>query len=287
MDRFRTFHLPLLLPALLMLAALLCLPAAANAGTLRRPPPAVELDVIDRHSGAILPQHRHAGHTWLPGEPGHAYALRLRNTRPQRLLVVLSVDGINAIDGRTADVRQAGYVLEPWQTLEVAGWRKSLDAVAQFVFVDPGASYAARTGRPDNLGVIGIAVFAERAPYGGIARVATSGDARRERAAAPAPVSAQAGMEAEDAARPEAGGYSQRTLPSTRLGTGHGSIEHAPALQARFQREAGPLQVTELRYESRRGLLARGIRLDHGHPLADAPRAFPGGFVPDPPDWRD
>ncbi|KAF1699431.1 hypothetical protein CSC62_00555 [Pseudoxanthomonas jiangsuensis] len=286
MQPLRLSSRAVLLPTLLVLASLLCLPAA-RAGTLRRPAPAVELDVVDRHSGTVLPQYRHAGRTWLPGEPGHAYALRLRNTRPQRLLVVLSVDGINAIDGRTADVHQAGYVLEPWQTLEVAGWRKSLDAVAQFMFVDPGASYAARTGRPDNLGVIGIAVFAERAPHGGIARVATSGDAPRERAAAPAPVSAQAGMEAEDAVRPEAGGYSQRTLPSTRLGTGHGSIEHAPALQARFQREAGPLQVTELRYESRLGLLARGIRLDHGHPLADAPRAFPGGFVPDPPDWRD
>ena len=286
MDRFRTFHFPLLLPALLVLAALLWLPAAANAGTLRRPPPAVELDVVDRHSGAILPQYRHAGRTWLPGEPGHAYALRLRNTRPQRLLVVLSVDGINAIDGRTADVRQAGYVLEPWQTLEVAGWRKSLDAVAQFVFVDPGASYAARTGRPDNLGVIGIAVFAERAPHGGIARVASPG-AAREREAAPAPVSAQAGMEAADAASPQAGAYLRRAEPAARLGTGHGSIEHAPALQARFQRDTGPLQVTELRYETRRGLLARGIRLDRDRPLADAPRAFPGSFVPDPPDWRD
>ena len=47
---------------------------------------------------------------------------------------MLSVDGVNAVTGQTASPSQGGYVLEPWETAEIAGWRKSLDDIAQFVF---------------------------------------------------------------------------------------------------------------------------------------------------------
>lgn len=271
-----------LLPALLMLALLCHLPAPATAGRLRPPAPLVELEVVDRDTGEVLPDYRHAGQAWIAGAPGHRYAVRLRNRTGTRLLAVLSVDGINAIDGRTADPGQAGYVLGPWQTLDVGGWRKSLGAVARFVFVDPSASYAARTGRPDDLGVIGVAVFRERSGY----QDPTIGIARERRAeareAAPAPAS--------DAMRSEhrtAGAYREPHPPAS-LGTGHGAIEGSQAYYTVFEREAAPAQLTELRYDTRAALLARGIRVDPScRPLlrcgADhgQPRAFPG-FAPDP-----
>src|SRR3546814_20574948 len=94
--------------------------------------------------------------------PGHRYAVRLTNTSGERVLVVLSVDGVNAVTGEDADPSQAGYVLAPWQSTEIDGWRKSLDEVARFSFTDLPDSYAARTGRPRTVGVIGIAVFRER-----------------------------------------------------------------------------------------------------------------------------
>ena len=46
--------------------------------------------------------------------------------------------------------------------MEITGWRKSLERTAAFYFTDLGDSYAARTGRPQNVGVIGVAVFQER-----------------------------------------------------------------------------------------------------------------------------
>ncbi|EFK95560.1 conserved hypothetical protein, partial [sediment metagenome] len=46
--------------------------------------------------------------------------------------------------------------------MTVQGWRKDLNRTAAFYFSDPQASYAARTGRPDDLGVIGVALFRER-----------------------------------------------------------------------------------------------------------------------------
>jgi len=48
------------------------------------------------------------------------------------------------------------------QSFEVNGWRKSLEEVAAFYFTALPDSYAARTGRPQNVGVIGVAVFREQ-----------------------------------------------------------------------------------------------------------------------------
>ena len=118
----------------------------------------VQLDVVDRDNGQVLPEYRHRGQDWIAGVPGHRYSVRLTNTTGERVLVVLSVDGVNAVTGQTASPSQGGYVLEPWESAEIAGWRKSLDDIAQFVFTDLPDSYAARTGRPANVGVVGEGV---------------------------------------------------------------------------------------------------------------------------------
>src|SRR5690606_7442493 len=111
-----------------LLAALACFAPAVHAQ--------VELAVVDRDDGRWLHQYPHRGDRWLAGVPGHRYAVRLTNTSNERVLVVLSVDGVNAVTGEDADPSQAGYVLAPWQSTEIGGWRKSLDEIAQFRFTD-------------------------------------------------------------------------------------------------------------------------------------------------------
>jgi hypothetical protein len=191
--------------------------------------------------------------------------VQLVNRSPARVLVVLSVDGVNAVTGQTASANQAGYVLEPYATTEVAGWRKSMRDVAQFYFSDIGDSYAARTGRANNVGVIGIAVFDE---------------ARR----IPMPRVYMPERRAADASAPAAAPPMAQSR-AQELGTGHGEREYAPVSRTGFLRaSANPVQVTEIRYDDAYALAQRGIgptrygRRDRGEP-----RAFPGGFVPDPP----
>lgn len=259
------------------LAALLALAAPVAQAQYHRGGP-VEMSIVDRDHGGELPQYAHRGQRWIPGTPGHRYAVRLTNHSRERVLVVLSVDGVNAIDGRTANPGQGGYVLEPYQTTEVAGWRKSMRDVAQFYFADFGDSYAARTGRPHDVGVIGIAVFEEARrmripppriyqPYGGAA------DAQ---SAPAAPASAEAAP-------------SMAKSRSQELGTGHGYREYAPVSRTGFVRASHrPLQVTEVRYDDARALAAQGIVPHRGvydryDDRRRGPRAFPGGFVPDPP----
>ena len=171
----------------------------------------VALRVIDRDADGIdLPQYAQRGERWIAAEPGHRYALRLTNRSDRSVLVVLSVDGVNAVSGETASSDQRGYVLDPWQSAEIAGWRKSQREIAQFVFADLADSYAARTGRPDNVGVIGMAVFDEAptiVPQAGVeersARVSTdAAGPRRSRSRANAGARHRAGEGAAPGHRP-------------------------------------------------------------------------------------
>lgn len=259
--------------AALALVLTLAMPAA-HAQAHRDDGP-VRLSIVDRDAGDTLPQYAHRGQRWVPGTPGHRYAVRLTNRSPERVLVVLSVDGVNAISGQTAAGDQGGYVLEPWQTTEVAGWRKSMRDVAQFYFADFGDSYAARTGRPLDVGVIGIAVFEEarRVPPPRVYLPRPRPYGEREAAdAAAAP--------AAPAAAPE-----MAKSRAQELGTGHGHREYAPVSRTGFVRASRhPVQVVEVRYDDERALASRGIVPWHGSRYGrHEPRAFPGGFVPDPP----
>ncbi|MGY1410501.1 hypothetical protein ACW5EG_13125 [Luteimonas sp. A611] len=253
--------------SLAALAGLSCAAASAQ--------PLVRMEIVDRDSGRWLEQHSQRRDTWIAGMPGHRYAVRLTNTSGERVLVVLSVDGVNAVTGQTADPSQAGYVLAPWQSTEIPGWRKSHHDVAQFVFTALTDSYAARTGRPDNVGTIGIAAFRERGGWTPPSRpsppIARDSAPAKSRSAAPV-------AEASDALA---------TMPQ-RIGTGHGEREWSPAGQTSFQRTSRPDQVTQLRYDSPGALAARGIvPQEQPWSMRGGPQAFPGGFVADPPQgWR-
>ncbi|MGO4551273.1 hypothetical protein AB4059_09240 [Lysobacter sp. 2RAF19] len=232
----------------------------------------VDIDLVDRDTGQWLPETPFRGDIWVAGKPGHRYGVRLTNTSGERVLVVLSVDGVNAVTGQTARPSQAGYVLEPWQSTEIAGWRKSMDDIAQFVFTDLPDSYAARTGRPRNVGVVGIAVFQEARPvrYEEYDAPSSANGAARD-AAAPAQSRAKAAAEASE--QPQ------------RLGTGHGAREWSRVERTDFVRATrSPSQVTELRYDDYNTLVAIGVYPRPRPPYwRDTPRAFPNGFVPDPP----
>ncbi|MEJ2789200.1 MULTISPECIES: hypothetical protein [unclassified Pseudoxanthomonas] len=240
--------------------------------------PLVDVSLVDRDTGESLARYPHRGDLWVAGTPGHRYSVRLANTTGERVLVVLSVDGVNAITGQTADPSQAGYVLEPWQATEISGWRKSMDDVAQFVFTDLGDSYAARTGRPRNVGVIGIAAFREarayRYPQYTPPPIARGAMEKRTEAEASAPTASARAIVADEASHRQS------------IGTGHGGREWAPTSRTGFERATRqPEQVSELRYDERRRLVALGIAPRPSRPLwrDESPRAFPNGFVADPP----
>lgn len=282
------------------LAALLDLGCAAAARADAR---LVQVDVIDRDDARPLHVWRDHGRPVVAGRPGARYAVRLVNTTGARVLAVVAIDGVNVISGETAGTSQRGYVLEPWQRTEITGWRKSDSEVAAFEFTALADSYAARTGRPQDVGVIGVAAFREAPqievselrpappPMRPLPAPRTQGMARSS-TSAPAAEPGGARDAAADAARAPASPDARAlaTQPAERLGTGHGERETSVARITTFERAtAQPEQRVEIRYDSVENLAAAGI-IPPPRTAWAPPHAFPAdpprGYVPDPPAPR-
>ena len=258
----------------------------------------VGLMVVDRDTGQPLRVWRRNGRLFVAGQPGARYSLRLTNNTGGRVLVVMSVDGVNILTGETAVFDQRGYVFAPYESYDVSGWRKSDTQVAAFTFAPLSRSYAARTGRPNDVGVIGIAAFTERlyapraaAPAvvpqslddsGGedVDEVVVTGSLLRS-----APPAAVAAPSARPAPAPEA-------RKSEKLGTGHGAREWSVVTTVPFERAtASPQLVRRIEYDSTENLIALGVipRPRPTPPAPPRPRPFPAspnGYVPDPPYGR-
>src|SRR4249919_863369 len=237
----------------------------------------VDVQVVDLDQGNWLNRIPYSGREYIEGRPGHRFAVSLHNVTGQRVLAVLSVDGVNAISGETAGSSQAGYVLDPYQQVEIRGWRKSYSDVAEFYFTDLPDSYAARTGRPQNVGVIGVAAFRERryepAPYSPPPQVS----GRYEQPASPYESNKSA---ADATASAPAAEGAMRRATAQEIGTGHGERRYDPVTQTTFEREsARPNQVQSLFYDSHNALAERGVIPTYDYPRQ--PDAFPIGFAPE------
>lgn len=114
-------------------------------------------------SGNFLPGLSIGDRWFVVGEEGRRYSIVVRNRTALRLEVVLSVDGLDVIDGRPASFRKRGYLIDPHRQLVVEGFRQSTEAVAAFRFGPVRESYAQQKyGDTRNVGVIGVAIFNER-----------------------------------------------------------------------------------------------------------------------------
>jgi hypothetical protein len=206
--------------------------------------------------------------------------LNLRNRSADEVLGIVSVDGVNAISGQTADWSQDdGYVLDGGSGYAVKGWRKSQSQVAGFVFADAGDSYAARTGRPGNVGVIGIAVFRSRESVQAMAR----DDISSAEPEAPLPMQMPAPASAAPALAERASDNARMRKADAPLGTGFGQRERDDVRDVDFVKDSSePDQLITLYYDTRAHLVARGIVPPRILPQHE-PEAFPGRFVPDPP----
>lgn len=272
-----------------------------------------DVTVMDSGAGRVLPLHAHDGRFYIVGRPGNEYHIQIQNRTGAEILAVVSVDGVNAVSGETANWNQTGYVLAPYQTLSVKGWRKSLKRVAAFYFTEHANSYAARTGRPQNVGVIGVALFEKRRvdpdahigpqrspskPWGRMDESPFPDDedrAREERsnwrganepapfesakqAAEKASADAPAGAGRQDAAGESAYPYAPQVRRSPSLGTGHGRSRTSHARYTSFERATeSPGEIVAIHYDTYRNLVRLGVI---GAPRLANP--FPGPFVPDP-----
>jgi hypothetical protein len=232
------------------------------------PEPSVE--IVDE-SMRSLPTFTHNGRAYVLGDLGQRYWIRIVNPTPARVEAVISVDGLDAVDGRPASFAKRGYIVPAFGDMTIDGWRTSLDTVAAFRFSSVPDSYAKRTDHERNVGVVGAAFFDERARPGAIpSRMLTppsaapwpSRAAPQDTAEASGPTGAAAaptshGSTHQSAVKGEGGSAARKGL-----GTEFGESQSSSVVETRFVRaDPRPAVITELRYDDRDGLLARGIRI--------------------------
>jgi hypothetical protein len=229
--------------------------------------------------GTRLPTFQHAGATWIQGEDGERFVITLRNPTSKRVEAVISVDGRDALTGRVANFdNQRGYIIPAFGTIQVEGFRQTLDNVATFRFSTPEDSYSARMGTPENVGVIGVAFFTERErDEAEIAGESEGWRNRRPSTSTPSPAKAKRG-----GARAESGA----ARDSGNLGTEFGETRASTVRLVSFQRESSsPTRLVTLRYDDADGLEARGIEVGPRRQVSRDPEPFPvNDFAPPPPE---
>ena len=279
----------------LLAAATSCAAAPLPAGApLRDRTGAYEVEVLI--DGSVAPTYAHDGETYVMGQLGARYTLRVHNHSGRRIEAVVSVDGRDVIDGKPAELRnKRGYLVPAYGTVDIDGWRISRAEAAAFRFSSVPDSYAARTGNAREVGVIGVAVFPERyvappvvrrppiypryyyddesAPhdgYGGLGR-SDKGAGESSGAAEPPPAPSSAPAPRSEAPMAEGssgGGYDRAEKKSARgrsgLGTEFGEAVSSPTYEVEFVRAnpSRPAVVLGLRYNDRDGLIAMGIDVD-------------------------
>jgi hypothetical protein len=245
------------------------------------------MDLVTENDGA-LPTFAMNTRRFVMGALGERYKIRLTNVTASRVEAVVSVDGLDAIDGKAANVSKRGYLIDPFDSVTIEGWRTSLDAVAAFRFSSVPNSYAGRTDQDRNVGVIGVAVFRERPPPAPVVIAPRNWHSWEARRSAPTPK-----MSPPSSAAPSsASAMGEAAQDRAGLGTEFGEQHTSHVTQTTFQRESpAPSTIAELRYNDRDGLLAMGVpvppvpnsREQRDVHFRQTAEAFPRTFATPPP----
>jgi hypothetical protein len=262
-------------------------------------PGTVGLDIVHKNGGT-LNRYAHNGQTFVEAPTEGSYILRLKNNSSKRKLVVISVDGRNVMDGKTASYDGQGYVIGAWQTAEIKGWRRTEDEVAAFEFVDISQSYEVKTGGTGgNVGVVGVAVFDEKEVFqywkkthvndvnASYRSDGLEGMISSNRGA----IGSSLGIPiAANSAEPRQimGGARKRSrgLVEKSIGTGYGEKTAMATTQTTFDKLSDtPVQVISMRYATQPTLKKWGVITE---PVIPEVNPFPEekSAVPAPPGWR-
>jgi hypothetical protein len=237
----------------------------------------VEVSLMIDRAGQLAParEFAHNAKTYIEGENGLRYVIRVRNLMSERIEGVLTVDGLDTRSGKDGSLTNRGMIINGFTSYDYDGFRLNDREVAAFRFGGADASYAAQMGKPSNVGVIGLAIFQEFVP--------PPPPLKHPVVAAAAPPIPSAG-----GAKP-AGALPRGLAPpgAAPLGTTFGERRESVVRSTTFERATKePAALITLRYESRDGLRALGIPVDAID--RDAANPFPAdaGGCPPPPGWK-
>ena len=238
---------------------------------------AVRIEISTEHGRAFVTiphreYHKRGTHiikNYLEARRDENYGICIRNMTPERIGVVIAVDGRNIISGKRSNLKntEAMYIINSYGYGRYDGWRTAGDTVHKFYFTDVADSYTVRTfGDTTAMGVIAVAVYREKKHPQQLYEKKSLKDAT----GAPA---------AEGRAR----GGTAEAFGDERAGTGFGDKHYSPTIRVAFEPEKRPVQKTLFKYEWREVLCRKGIlncRQEARNRLWDEP-----DYAPYPPGY--
>jgi hypothetical protein len=232
------------------------------------------------------------GNSWVEARKGTKFEIKITNEWWNRCLAIVSVDGLNVINAQhEVPEKSPGYIVNRWSSVTIPGWKINEDQARDFMFVEPNNTYASKIGGdPNNVGVIGLAVYDEKINYrifdnclygyNGTSQQAwtnLSDDFQNE--AKTKGVSNESLTRSFDFNTSSFGSCSTYSCDvSPNLGVGSGEKHEFETERAYFER--GSLcHTSNIYYDDRAGLLRRGIIVERGM----FPKAFPevSSYCPD------
>lgn len=261
-------------------------------------------------SGKPVQEYHKDNHTFVEGRAGSEFELQLTNLTNRRLLVHPSVDGLSVMNGELAkkDDSEHGYVLMPWATSAIPGWRLDDQRVAAFQFVGDGASYAEKKGSGENKGVIACAVWEEKVYLPEIKFYSTPdcisskgilrshgvcgqsvGGTEVNCCVPPCGPAACAEEQTIGVMNSAVMDFAPEAATTQNLGTGFGQAQGHAVRHIDFEPATSePVCVAVIYYDDLKGLMARGIKISEGKTSSGLPNPFPAskeeGCKP-PADW--
>jgi hypothetical protein len=256
-----------------------------------------------------IKEYYHEGNTFIEGRNGSEYIIRVHNHGSRSTEAIISVDGINIINGKDASDSSPGYLIRAYQTLDIPCWKVNGSEGAKFCFGTKEHSYSAEIGKgTDNTGVIGVRAFYEKLYYPVYTTTVTSsfnnsslgGSSLRAASASSESTPRGIGLSVNNASpigsnvnnvqmcSSSISDLGQNSLDSEEvgLGTSFGESVKWSTYEVPFTRDSNAAPITLiLYYDTRKNLERRGIKLDYSPEL---PKAFPGNNdgCPVPNNWK-
>ena len=225
-------------------------------------------------NGKPVKEYIHDGKVYIEGRKETRFSLRLRNNSWQRKLFIPSIDGLSVMNGEECSFDSSVYIVKPYSSVTIDGWRVSDSEVAEFYFSSSSDSYRKRMGKGNNLGVIGVAVFSEKYKM----PIINSFYCNHSQTEFPRYTLSSA--TALNNASLSTSGASVRSM-SQDLGTGWGESKRSEVVSVEFDRENHEDTMFEIFYNTREQLQKLGINFKR-EPLYVTPQSFPGQFCKPP-----
>lgn len=216
-------------------------------------------------NGNPLTEYQHNGQTYVEGRKNSKYSIKVTNHTHHKVKAVISVDGLSVIDGKRASANSSGYILNPYGSQIINGWRISNSQIREFFFSSSKGSYNSKTGNDvNNLGVIGVMAFAEKQPM----RMYNTYDNYY--------LSVPTGKYAPLVRGASTIGLACNMMQAQNsIGTGMGATQDSYVTKVDLELEATPFACNVLYYKTRKELEAMGIMVTKAAPSRQ-PSAFEG-----------